>query len=173
MGSSLVNTTIRPSNVTPASLPGGARRARRRAGYGAGVVVILCMALVVAPVRAANTEPTLALMRASAARSTSGPITVTLEGSFSLADTVQLQLPLQVRVTQGSLAALCGVTGGASVSLGGGPPRDAPPPCVIGISDRTLTLVLPSEFGPGAATAQLLLMYENKPIASNQLSFTL
>ena len=106
----LVNIAIRTSVAGPASLTGGAPSVPRRAAavfqaanrhggrcYGGGVLAMLCVALVVAPVRAANTEPTLALMRATAARSTSGRVTVTLEGSFSFADTVQLQLPLQVR----------------------------------------------------------------------------
>jgi hypothetical protein len=121
----------------------------------------------------ANTEPTLALMRASAVRSSSGRMTVVLEGSFSFADALQLGLAIDVQITQGAATAHCSLGGDVSVSANGGPPQPATPPCVLGVTDRTITLVLPAEFGPGEATAQLVLNHEGRDIASNRLGFTL
>ena len=122
---------------------------------------------------AANTEPTLALMRASAVHSSSGRLTVILDGSFSFADALQLGLALDVQIAQGSYTAHCSLGGEVSVSLSGGPAQPAPAPCVLGVTDRTITLVLPAQFGPGDATAQLVLTHEGREIASNRLRFSL
>ncbi len=137
-------------------------------------VLALLFGLVLASASlAANTEPTLALMRATAVRGSSGRVTLTLDASFSFADAVQLGLPVEVLVTQGTRTAHCSLSGDVSVAVDAGPPQPAPPPCVIGVAERTLTLVLPAEFGPGAATAQLVLTQEGRVIASNHLGFTI
>jgi hypothetical protein len=126
-----------------------------------------------APVRAANTDPTLALMSASAVRATSGRATLTLEGSFSFADAVQLALPLAIVVTQGTRSARYDLSGNVAVSLGGGAPQPGPGPGVLGMTERTITLVLPAEFAGGEASAQIVGTYDGKQIASNTLRFTL
>jgi len=46
--------------------------------------------------RAANTEPTFALVQATSFRSASQEVTLRLQGSFSFDDTLQLGLPLSV-----------------------------------------------------------------------------
>jgi hypothetical protein len=136
-----------------------------------GVLVVLLLASGAA--RAADTDPTLALMRASAVRGAGGRATLTLEGSFSFANAVQLGLPLQIVVTQGARSVRYDLDGGVSQSVGGGPSQTVPPPGLIGMSDRTITLVLPVEFGAGDATVQVVGAYSDKPIASNRLGITL
>jgi hypothetical protein len=143
-------------------------RLRRVGGILLGLVVLAAV-----PVHAADTDPTLALMRASAVRGASGRATVTLEGSFSFANAVQLALPLEIVVTEGTRTARYDLSGGVSVSVGGGPLQAAPGPGVIGMSDRTITLVLPVEFTAGEATVQVVGSYSDKPIASNRLGLTL
>ncbi|MEO8603071.1 MAG: hypothetical protein ABI629_10895 [bacterium] len=150
----------RPSHRTPA--------ARRWLG-----VALVCTLLGGGTGQAANTEPTLALISASAVRGSGGRATVTLEGSFSFDDAVQLDLPLDIVITQGTRSAHCDLAGNIAVSLDGGAPQAAAPPAVIGISERRITLVLPASFGSGEATAQVVMTYEGKRIASNQLRFTL
>ena len=129
--------------------------------------------LACGPVFGADTDPTLALMRASAVCGASGRATVTLEGSFSFANAVQLALPLEIVVTQGTRSARYDLAGSVSVSVGGGPPQAAPPPGLIGMSDRTITLVLPAEFTAGEASVQVVGSYSGKTIASNRLGFGL
>jgi hypothetical protein len=143
--------------------------ASRRMGCAAAALLLLTGVSV----RAADTDPTLALMRASAVRGARGRATVTLEGSFSFANAVQLALPLEIVVTQGTRSARFDLAGGVSVSVGGGPPQAAPPPGLIGLSDRTITLVLPVEFTAGEASVQVVGSYSDKPIASNRLGLTL
>ena len=158
----------RPPTMTMSSASSFCRRLRTR-------LALLTAALLLAgtPVYAANTDPTLALMRASAVRGAGGRATVTLEGSFSFADAVQLALPLEIVVTQGATSARYTLTGNASLTVGGGPPQAVPPPGVLGMDERTITLVLPAEFTAGDATAQIIATYEQKAIASNALRFTL
>jgi len=122
---------------------------------------------------AANTEPSLALVSAAAARGSSGRVTVTLEGSFSFDDAVQLALPLQIVVAQGGRTARFDLAGNVTLSVDGGAPQPAASPGLVGITNRIITLVLPSGFDSGDATAQLLTTYEGKTIASNLLRFTL
>lgn len=131
------------------------------------------VALSGVPVRAANTDPTLALMRASAVRGAGGRATLTLEGSFSFADAVQLALPIEIVVTQGTTSARYTLTGNGSLTIGGGPPQTLPPPALLGMDERTITVVLPAQFTAGDAAAQVIATYENKSIASNTLRFTL
>lgn len=150
---------------------------RRRAGLvWLGAVLVLSLACAIAadrPADGANTEPTLALMRAAAVRAPSGRVTVTLEGSFSFADTVQLGLPVEIEITQASRVARCMLSGDVTVSTDGGAAQPAPPPCVLGVTDRMVTLALPAGFASGDATAQLLLIHEGRQIASNRLGFSI
>jgi hypothetical protein len=125
------------------------------------------------PLYAAFTEPRLALMRATPFRATGGATTLSLEGSFSFADAVQLGMPLTVVVTQGQLSARFDLAGTVSISVGGGAVQPAPGPGVIGFTQREITLVLPRGFSPGAATVQVVADFDGKPIASNQLAVTL
>lgn len=122
---------------------------------------------------AAFTEPRLAVMRATAYRATSGTSTLQLEGSFSYADAVQLGLPLNVIVTQGTLTVRFDLTGNVFVSTGGGPEQSAPGPGLLSFTARTIVVVLPASFAPGAATVQVVANYDGQSIASNRLSFTL
>lgn len=143
---------------------------RRRGGALLAALVLLLLA---APSGAANTDPTFALTRATAARSSGERWTVVLEGSFGVADAVQLDLPLQVVVTQGTRSARFDLAGRVSVSIDGGPAQDAPPPGVLAITSRTITLALPAGFAAGDAVAQIVGTYEGEQIASNQLRFAL
>lgn len=139
-------------------------------------VVLAAVGLIVvssALVRAANTDPTLALMSAAAVHATSGRATLTIEGSFSFADAVQLALPLVIVVTQGTRSARYDLSGNVTVSLDGGAGQPAPGLGVLGMTERTITLVLPAEFAAGVAAAQIVGTYDGKQIASNTLRFTL
>jgi hypothetical protein len=157
-----------PAQEAPGKLPAPSVALRLTVLIG-----LVALAVAPGPASGANTEPTLALMRATAVRGASGRTTLTIEGSFSFADAVQLALPLTIVVTQGSRSARYDLTGTVSVSIDGGAPQAAPAPGVLGISDRSITLVLPTGFSPGEATAQIVATYEDKAIASNALRFTL
>jgi len=145
---------------------------KRQRGVRCAAASLLAAVLVLAgvPVRAANTDPTLALLSASAVRGSSGRATLTLETSFSFDDAIQLSLPIDVIVTQGARVARCGLSGSVSVD---GVPQPAGASGVIAVTDRRLTVVLPPEFTTGEATVQLVTDYSRKPIASNVLRFSL
>jgi hypothetical protein len=136
------------------------------------LAVAVLLLMMSTRLQAAFTEPRLALMRVTAYRSTSGTNTLTLEGSFSYADTVQLALPLNVVVTQGQLTARFDLAGNVFTSTGG-PEEPGAGPGVISFAPREIVLVLPAGFAPGTATAQVVANYERQPISSNRLSFTL
>ncbi|MGH7786870.1 MAG: hypothetical protein ACRERC_08390 [Candidatus Binatia bacterium] len=121
--------------------------------------------------QAANTDPTLALMRATAVRSTAGRVTVTLEGSFSLADAVQLALPLEIVIAQGPRRARYDLGGQVWLSIDGGAELLLAGPGVLAVEARAITLVLPAEFDASEATAQILGGYRAEAIASNRLRF--
>ncbi len=129
--------------------------------------------LVSAPLHAAVTEPRLALMRVTAYRAAGGSISLTLEGSFSFADAVQLALPLNVVVTQNQLSARFDLSGNVFTTTAPGPEQAAPGPGIVRITARQITLVLPPGFATGAATAQITATYGSQPIASNRLGFNL
>jgi hypothetical protein len=134
------------------------------------VLVVLAFSSVA---HGAFTEPRLALMRGTPYRSASGRITLKLEGTYSFADALQLALPVSVTVTQGTMRARFDLAGNVSTSLNGGPEEPAPGPGLVSIGERDITVVLPSDFSGGAATAQIVLTYEGRPIASNLLDVTL
>ena len=136
-------------------------------------VVLLLVALLAAPTFAANTEPTMALMRATAVRAASGRITVTLEASFSFADAVQLALPIDILVSQGTRVAHFSLDGQVFVSENGGPLLVSDPPGVLSVSERTIVLVLPTVFAPGEATARITADVGRQGVTSNELRFSL
>ena len=146
----------------------GVRHARH--ALAAGVALLL---LAAGTAQGANTEPIFALTRAAATRGSGGRATLVLEGSFGVADAVQLALPLEVVVTQGNRSARFDLAGNVSISVGGAPAQAGPAPGVLAVTSRTITLVLPAEFAAGDAAAQIVGTYENEPLASNQLQFTL
>jgi hypothetical protein len=78
---------------------------RRPITSAAALLLAALLVLSADRTRAANTEPTMALMRATAVRAASGRITVTMEASFSFADAVQLALPVDIVVSQGTRVA--------------------------------------------------------------------
>ena len=131
------------------------------------------LALFAQPLGAAFTEPRLALMRATAYRSASGVVTLKLEGTFSLDDTVQLALPLEVIVQQGPLSARFDLSGNVFTTVGGNPEQPASGPGVIGVAPREITVVLPQGFTQGDATAQIVATYQGEPVNSNRLRFKL
>jgi hypothetical protein len=143
---------------------------RRTARRLALTALALLLAADAAP--AANTDPTLALVRATAVRGSSGRATLTLETSFSFDDAIQLALPIEVVVTQGARTARCALSGSVAMSVGGAP-QPAASPGVISATARTIVVVLPAEFSPGEASAQLVAAYSSKPVASNVLRFAL
>src|SRR5262249_58171774 len=104
---------------------------------------------------------------------TTGTVTLKLEGTFSLDDTVQLALPLDVTVQQGSLTARFDLSGNVFITVGANPEQPASGPGVIGVAAREITLVLPPGFAPADATAQILATYQGEPVNSNRLPFTL
>lgn len=133
----------------------------------------LLVALTSSMASGAYTEPRLALMRVTAYHSTAGRVTLKLEGSFSFADALQLGLPINLIIVQGSLKARLDLAGNVFTSAAGGAEQAAPGPGVVGIGEREITLVLPSGFAAGNATAQVVATYDGQQIASNQLSFLL
>jgi hypothetical protein len=122
---------------------------------------------------AAFTEPRLALLRVTAYHAASGAVTLTLEGSFSFADAVQLGLPLNVVVTQGQLSTRFDLAGNVFTKTGAGPEQPAVSPGLMSFTQRQITVALPTGFSNGTATAQVIATYEGQPIASNRLGFTL
>jgi hypothetical protein len=137
------------------------------------LVVFAASVMMGGGVDAAFTEPRLALMRVTAYRSTSRASTLTLEGSFSYADAVQLALPLNVIVTQGQLSARFDLAGSVFISTGGGTEQPAAGPGVVSFAPREIILALPPGFSAGTATAQVVANFGSQRISSNQLSFTL
>jgi hypothetical protein len=144
----------------------------RKLGYQSGWSVLLATLLIFASTmsQAAYTEPRLALLRVTPYRSTTGTITLKIEGSLSFADAVQLALPLSVSITQGSLSARFDLAGNVFTSTAGGAEQAAAGPGVIAIAPRAITLVLPPGFTTGAASAQVTANYDGKLISSNRLS---
>ena len=145
-------------------------------GLAGRIPIAALVALVLfagTPAHGAFTEPRLALVRASAYRSTSGSTTLTLEGSFSFADAVQLGLPLNVVVTQGERSARFDLAGSVFTRTNGAPEQPVAGLGVVSITQREIVLVLPATFSAGAATAQVIATYDGKAIASNQLGFSL
>ena len=136
------------------------------------LTAIAAAALVVSAVSATSdagtTEPRLALMRARVDRSANGRTTLTLEGSFSFGDTVQLAIPLNVMVTQGQLTARLDLAG--NVFVGDQP---ASGPGVISIAERQIVAVLPPQFAAGDAIVQVVATFDGKPLATNRLHVTL
>ena len=139
----------------------------------AALVAIAVCVMTGARVDAAFTEPRLALMRVTAYRSTGGTSTLTLEGSFSYADAVQLALPLNVIVTQGQLSARFDLAGNVFISTGGGVEQPAAGPGVVSFAPREIVLALPAGFSAGTATAQVVANFDSQRISSNRLSFAL
>lgn len=159
--------------VMPPLLPlRPSRASARRSGRTLSAALVLLLALA-GPAPAANTDPTFALTAATASRGSGERWTVVLEGSFGVADAVQLDLPLQVVVTQGARSARFDLAGNVSVSIGGAAPQASPAPGVLAVTSRTITLVLPAGFGAGDAVAQIVGTYEGEQLASNQLRFAL
>lgn len=146
------------------------RRGMRALRHGALLATLLTCGA--APLSAANTDPTLALMRATAVRGSSGRATLTLETSFSFDDAIQLALPIDVVVTQGTRVAHCALSGTVSLTVDGAAqsPGDAG---VISVTDRRIIVVLPPQFAAGEASAQLVGAYSSKAVASNVLRFGL
>ena len=139
-----------------------------------GALVAIALSVMLgARVDAAFTEPRLALVRVTAYRSTSGASTLTLAGSFSYADAVQLALPLNVIVTQGQLSARFDLAGNVFTSTGGGLEQPAAGPGVVSFAPREIVLALPPGFSAGTAMVQVVADFDSQRISSNQLSFTL
>src|SRR5262249_59155639 len=112
-------------------------------------------------------------MRATAYRSASGVVTLKLEGTISLDDTVQLALPLEVIVQQGPLSARFDLGGNVFTTVGGNPQQPASGPGVIWVAPREITVGLPPRLPPGAAPPHILPTYPAEPLNSNRLSLPL
>lgn len=137
------------------------------------LLFVALLGLGPAPLRAAYTEPRLALLRVTPYHSASGTTTLKLEGSFSFADSLQLGLPLSITITQGQFSARFDLAGNVFTRSGAGAEQSAPGPGLLEVAQRQITLVLPPGFAAGAATAQVVATYESKAIASNRLGFSL
>ncbi len=138
---------------------------------GTGLVLVF---LVVDLAAAAGGSPQLAVVRAAAHRSTSGSaVTLEIEGSFNFDDTLQLPLPVDVIVTQGSLSARLDLAGNVFTSVNGGAEQSSPGPGVISVTRNVILLVLPSAFASGPAAVQLVVRYKDVPFSSNQVNVTL
>lgn len=136
-------------------------------------IAAVAVLLAAGPLHAAITEPRLALMRATAYQAASGRVTLTLEGTFSFADAVQLAIPLNVMVVQGSLAARFDLSGNVFTSQNSGAEQAAPGPGIVDIASRKITLVLPPGFTSGPAMVQVIANFDGKGIASNRLAVAL
>lgn len=147
----------------------------RRYGRVASMAAVTMMLLVsvVSTSPAAYTEPRLALLRATPLHSNGGSTALQLEGSFSLPDVVQLSMPLQVLVTQGALTARFDMNGGVFTSTNGGGEQPASGPGLVSVAAREIIVSLPSGFTAGAATVQVIAIYEGRQISSNRLSVDL
>jgi len=144
--------------------------------------------LVAVMVRAAGTDPTLALTGAEAA-SGDGPVLVRLQGSLQFDDLLQFDFPAGVVVYQGTRFARVPVVGpvvsGSSSLLAGGlAPSElfglldlgasaAAPARLVTLTPTTISFVLPPGFDPGTATAVLYAVLEGDAFLSNPITVTL
>jgi hypothetical protein len=140
---------------------------------GRGGTALLFLLAGVELALAGGGSPQLALVRATAYASSTATTTLEIEGSFNFEDTVQLPLPVDVIVTQGDRSVRFDLAGHVFTSVGGAPEQPAPGPGVIAIKPNKILLVLPSGFGSGAATVQLVAQYKGDTFSSNTLEFTL
>ncbi len=136
-------------------------------------IAVLALVIAGGGAHAAITEPRLALMRVTAYQGASGRVTLTLEGTFSFADAVQLAIPLNVTVVQGALGARFDLAGNVFTSQNNGTEQAAPGPGIVDIAEKKITLVLPAGFTSGSATVQVIANFDGKPIASNHLTVSL
>ena len=149
------------------------RRSVRRAGTALALAVLAGLAPVVDLALAAGGSPQLALVSATPYRSSAGTISLDIEGSFNFEDTVQLPLPVDVIVAQGDRSERFDLAGNVFASIAGGPEQPDAGPGVIAVKPREILLVLPSGFGAGAATVQIVARYKDETFTSNALGFTL
>ena len=124
--------------------------------------------------RASGGSPQLAIFRATPHRSETTPsVTLEVEASFNFDDALQLPLPVEILVTQGSLTGRFDLAGNVFTSLAGGPEQPSPGLGLIAITRSVIVLVLPSAFSAGPAAVQLLVQYRDTPFASNRLDVDL
>ena len=150
-----------------------------------GAAALLLAAVVV---RAAGTDPTLALTGAEAVAG-GGPVLVRLQGSLQFDDLLQFDFPAGVIVYQGTRFARVPVSGpvvsGTAPLLAGGlAPSElfgllgmsapaAAPARLVTLTPTTVSFVLPPEFDPGTATAVLYAVLEGDAFLSNPITVTL
>jgi hypothetical protein len=140
----------------------------------AGAVAVLALLLGGAgSASAAGGSPQLALVQVTPYPSSAAVVTLELVGNFNYEDTVQLPLPLDVIVAQGDRITRFDLAGHAFTSVGGAGEQPDSGPGVIAVKQHAILLVLPSGFGAGATTVQLVAHYQGETFASNTLGFTL
>ena len=124
--------------------------------------------------RASGGSPQLAIFRATSHRSeTAQSVTLEVEASFNFDDALQLPLPVEILVTQGSLTGRFDLAGNVFTSLAGGPEQPSPGLGLIAVTRSVIVLVLPSVFSDGPASVQLVVRYQGAPLASNRLDVDL
>lgn len=140
---------------------------------GLGVLALLLVIAARSGAWGAYTEPRLALTRATVHYSASAVASVQLEGTFSFADLVQLAVPVNVYVVQGTLTARLDQAGNVYTSSGGGSEQPANGPGLVSLKEREILVVLPTGFSSGAATIRVEIIYDGGPISTNELGVTL
>jgi len=153
--------------------------------------LLLGLLLLFAPAtaRAAGSSPLLTIAAADAFASSSGAVSVDVQGSFNFEDVVQGIFPAGMVVFQGTSFARFDqagnvVSGSAALLSNGldatevpallslGSPA-SPPAALTRLRADRVTVVLPPGFSAGAASVVLYAVYEDQGFASNALSVTL
>jgi len=153
--------------------------------------LLLGLLLLFAPatVRAAGSSPLLTIAAADAFASSSGAVSVDVQGSFNFEDVVQGVFPAGAVVFQGTSFARFDqagtvVAGTAPLLSGGLDPAEVPPLLALGSPAATpsaltqlradhVTVVLPPGFSAGPASVVLYAVYQGQGFASNTVSVTL
>jgi hypothetical protein len=155
------------------------------------LTALLGLLLLAAPasVRAGGSSPLLTIATVDAFASSSGVLSVAVQGSFNFEDVVQGVFPAGVVVFQGTSFARFDqagsvVAGSAPLLADGldaaevpgllplGSPA-APPAALTQLRADRVTVVLPPGFAAGTASVVLYAVYQDQGFASNTVSVTL
>jgi hypothetical protein len=155
------------------------------------VLALLAVGLIVVPlpVQAGGSSPLLSLTAVDAFDSSSGVVSVVAHGSFNFEDVVEGVFPAGLVVFQGNHFARFDQAGavveGNAASLAGGlDPTEVPallglgapapaPAALTRLRSDRVSVVLPADFAPGAASVVLYAVYAGQGFASNAVSVTL
>jgi len=141
------------------------------------------------PSRAGGSSPLLTIASVDAFASSSGALSVEVQGSFNFEDVVQGVFPAGAVVFQGTSFARFDqagavVAGTAPLLAGGLDATEVPallalgspaalPAALVQLRADRVTVVLPPGFSPGAASVVLYAVYQGQGFASNTVTVTL